>query len=47
MAKDSGLTEEQAKEIDRSPEEFRSGKVEAILGEIALAEIAQKYGLQL
>lgn len=44
---DNGLTHEQVKEIDRRMEEFRSGKVEAIPGDIVLAEIANKYGLQL
>ncbi len=44
---DSGLTEEQAREIDRRMAEFDGGKVKAIPGDIVLAEITQKYGLQL
>ena len=47
MAENNGLTVEQAKEIDRRMEEFRAGKVETIPGDVALAEIAEKYGLQL
>ena len=46
-AESEGLTEEQAKEIDRRLARFNSGQVKTIPGDIALAEIAQKYGLQL
>lgn len=46
-AESDGLTEEQGKEIDRRLARFNSGQVKTIPGDMAFAEIAQKYGLQL
>jgi len=47
IEEDAGLTEEQAKEIERRLARYDSGETKAIPGEVVHAEIAKKYGLQL
>ncbi len=46
-ADDWGITDKQAKEIERRLARYDAGKAKAIPGNVAHSEIARKYGLQL